>query len=551
MKRTFFSAIAASAFLLASCAGTQPEGIPAELRAIMDANREIALPPLYPDFESMIDSLFTAGFNPETAARVAEVLSQQAEDGVGTARANPTAALSHALIADEISYLFDLLRYLYVGYQLFGGDEVFLPMRDAMLERLAQTNDPLQASTYFLQILAPPLRDAIADNHFEINNTILAAPRHAAFMNEDITLRRDGGAFVAEIDGAVYRVVETTLRDGRLVDGVLPTLMREGGFAFAFGYFSRFDDFAAREMTALLENAATGERRREAVGLRLVDSPRQGATAPLGSHIAGREVGGVKIIENRSLITPQGGEPDSEPFFQYGRAARDNTVAILDLRSHVGGWPGPAVMWMYGLAGRAPYEDSAFISFALDFPAELARLHPASAPRQPGELPPGWFPFYSSLATYRRDGLPSPSWFPLDPSRERASIPNENLVIVLVDNNTSSGGDFFVGLLRQLENALFVGTNTHGNLVVGGMAPTTDTRLPHSGIRVRFGSELHLRPDLSQFEGVGFLPDAGRKPGARAALYRALRAESVGTREGAAAALACFSLRFPKHSVSF
>jgi len=125
MKRTFLSAIAASALLLASCADTQPEGIPEELRAIMDANREIALPPLHPDFESMIDSLFTAGFNPETAARVAEVLSRQAEGGAGTARANPTGALSHALIADEINYLFDLLRYLYVGYQLFGGDEVF------------------------------------------------------------------------------------------------------------------------------------------------------------------------------------------------------------------------------------------------------------------------------------------------------------------------------------------------------------------------------------------------------------------------------------------
>jgi len=79
-----------------------------------------------------------------------------------------------------------------------------------------------------------------------------------------------------------------------------------------------------------------------------------------------------------------------------------------------------------------------------------------------------------------------------------------------MDKRVSSAGDSFVGELRQLENALFVGTNTHGNLLSGGIVRS---RLPHSGIDIIFGQELHLRPDLSQFEGVGFLPDLWVPPG--------------------------------------
>ena len=67
MKRmAMILAIIAGAFLLASCAEkTRPPGIPAELRAIMSTNREIALPPLHPDFESIAASLLTADFAPD------------------------------------------------------------------------------------------------------------------------------------------------------------------------------------------------------------------------------------------------------------------------------------------------------------------------------------------------------------------------------------------------------------------------------------------------------------------------------------------------------
>ena len=100
---------------------------------------------------------------------------------------------------------------------------------------------------------------------------------------------------------------------------------------------------------------------------------------------------------------------------------------------------------------------------------------------------------------------------------QRELIPNDNLLIVLTDGMVASAGDMFVGYLRQLENALFVGANTMGALVTGG---TESATLPRSGLNVTFGTRLSLRPDLSQFEGIGFMPDLWVPP--RESLERVL-----------------------------
>jgi len=92
----------------------------------------------------------------------------------------------------------------------------------------------------------------------------------------------------------------------------------------------------------------------------------------------------------------------------------------------------------------------------------------------------------------------------------REFIPNKNLVIILMDNRTTSAGEVFVGYLRQLENVLFVGANTHGNFVSAAIIRTS---LQFSNLDIVFGSQLNLRPDLSQFEGVGFMPDLWVPPG--------------------------------------
>jgi len=488
---------------LASCAEPgPPPGVPAELRAIVEANRAIALPPLHPDFSDRIGEFALPDFDREMAARVARVMRQV--DGFSLREMTYVrsvdrpvadgAAISRAAAAAEIEHLFEFLPIAWAGYQYHGGDAVFLPLRDMMLERLALMSDPLPVMSYLHDLLVPYLSLAIADNHFQIHDFTFRAPDRVAFMSDGITLRARGGGFEWEIDGSVYLVLETALADGRAVSGIKPTITREGEFAFAFGHLATSGDPGAEEMRATLECAATGERRDRAVRL----SPVFHSGLPRHPVIASREEGGVLVVENRVFPGAHDGGARGSVFYMHGMEARDRPVAILDIRRHGGGIDLPAIWWIGGFAGmeHGVSESAAFLRFGRSHPDSLARF-PAGATGSPG-APLGWAPPFPS----RGDAL---------------VIPHDNTLVVLMDKGTSSAGELFVAYLRQLENALFVGTNTHGNLVTGGM---TRSRLPYSGLDIMYGSRVHLRPDLSPFEGIGFMPDLWVPPGE--ALERAL-----------------------------
>jgi len=483
MRRVLsLSLIAAASLLLSACSdGAEPEpgaqGIPAELRAIMSANRASALPPLRADFDKAAQRLLTPGLTLEGDLGVRSDIDGAPGPGGGTGSDPMGALLSHAQIAEEIDFLFRLLRYAYAGYQYFGGDAVFLPMRDAMLERLAAMPDPLPVFSYLHDILAPALRREIADEHFSIGNVTIGARWHALRMSDEHVLRRDRSGFVVEIDGSLHRVVETARMDGRAADGILPTITREGEFAHAFGLFAAEDDWGARALSVLLENDATGER-----SSIIVDLPRAPNYRPESRPlIYAREESGIAIVESRNLRPTDSGS--NGMFHRQGASLRGARAAVLDLRGNSGGSAELARNWIAGFTGRRP-AGFAFAGF--------------------------WLRSASNGGGAGRPGFP-PAWEPsARPPAGLQTLPNDGLLIVLTDSNTASAGDLFVGYLRELENVLFVGANTAGVLVTGRVISRT---LPNSGLPVAFGATLNLRPDFSQFEGVGFLPDLWAPPG--------------------------------------
>ena len=488
-------ALAASAILLVSCAEPQPAGIPTELREIMRAGREIAIPPPHQDLDAALQRYMTPNLSMETDARVAEIVRQNPANWnvfrqIGYRAVSGTthlyALLSHDELADEIHFLLDLLRYGYGAYQYFGGDAVFLPLRDAMLARLAQMRNPLRVSDYLRQVLVPYLRTVIGDNHFQIHNVSLSARDYVAFMSDEFVLRRRGDDFVTEIDGATYRVLETALGCGTPVDGIMPTLTAQGEFAHAFGHLAAACDRGAWEFAVALESSATGETHSRVVNLAQlgryipVGWPQHGMQPP-----SAREADGVPVVTMRGLQS-RGGIAAGE-LSQMGRDHRDSPVVVLDIRGIGGGNPAPGRSWIMGYLGGVlgPRQEVMFSSLRLQSATQT-------------ELGRSWHP---GTAPWRGH---QPSWSVLGFTPSRAFHSNRNLLIVLTDKGASSGGDIFVGYLRQLENALFVGTNTHGNYRSGGISRMV---LPHSGLDIIFSTYMNLRPDLSLFEGVGFLPD--------------------------------------------
>lgn len=54
-----------------------------------------------------------------------------------------------------------------------------------------------------------------------------------------------------------------------------------------------------------------------------------------------------------------------------------------------------------------------------------------------------------------------------------------------------------------MKNVVFVGIPAMGCLVSGNVNSAV---LPESRLGLQFGTSLNIRPDLSEFEGIGFAP---------------------------------------------
>jgi len=558
-------ALAIGMFLLTSF-GDQPPtgnprlGLPAELRQIMDENREITFPPPHPDLEDTVNSFIKLNLDRDEHIRIFEALRQvRTQQDHYTlrrvfGRPNFGAFLTHEQLGEEIRFLFDLLRHGYDGYLYFGGDEVFLPIRDAMLESLAGMPDPLRATSYLDDLLLPAFQGVVADNHFQIQHVRFGPPAHVPYMNEGYVLRRGGSGFVVEIDGATHGLVEVKGLPLPSASGILPTLTPDGELAWAFGFVKVESQQGAMEITVLLEDTVTGENRSRPVTLRRVDSPR----FPTHPVIVKHEVEGITVLENRSLRNLSNEE--NAAFLQSGYGLRDRPILVMDLRGHTGGGTGLPSMWIANYTGQTMGlgQNSLFAaSILMRSRVKLELIHfftplyrsilmdrysnwnfdVGICPRfaAPEHLPllaptPGSFERDSALRfeTIARVNAgkdlrdPMLGYLSLSTSvrtiRPHVPIPNRNLVIVLTDKNIASTGDLFVGHLRQLENVLVVGTNTSGTFFTGAVG---STMLPHSGFAVRVGTRLNLRHDLSQFEGVGFMPDLWVPPGE--SLERVLR----------------------------
>ena len=128
--------------------------INARRRAVIEDGEPLDITPWTPDFSEQNDTFTQAELEVLTTPRELEqepVLAQLQEDA---------------------ETFFTLLRTTYGAYEYFGGDEVFLPLRDQVLEELALEGRVLYRHT-LQDLLYNVLSPVIRDGHFKIGDRSL------------------------------------------------------------------------------------------------------------------------------------------------------------------------------------------------------------------------------------------------------------------------------------------------------------------------------------------------------------------------------------------
>jgi len=209
----------------------------------------------------------------------------------------------------------------------------------------------------------------------------------------------------------------------------------------------------------------------------------------------------VPVITMMSMGFPrQGGISHDyiQTFLNFVNEIRDATAVIIDIRNAFTGDPLLPSSWLYRFVGEIVPTN--FVEVAT-IPYEQLVYHLES-----DELYSPDSVFFS-LEEYRHLAGVSA----LD-SRHTVShhtqvnsiIENDTLIILLVDNHTSSTSEHFVDMMFSISNTLVVGQNTFGAAI---SHRHRSLALPNSGIVFSPGISVRVPAEGYYVEGVGLAPD--------------------------------------------
>ena len=393
--------------------------------------------------------------------------------------------ISSADAISDAELLFASMREYYPGYAYFGGDDVFLPIFEEILNYLRETET--WAVSDFAYTIYESLKPYIKDNHFKIGdhvfsvNYLFYTNASAIFDKTDNGFRHRGnGLYVDEVHG--YDL-DTLFR---------LALDPSGGFYYTpIAMLPDADDFA------------------EYIVLNIVYANGAQTVIPLYLQISVRfPWQNVSLHNERDFPVVTVRRMDSEHpdwqlhedasrFISFAYELQNDPVVIVDARSNGGGYGYMPQKWLHALTGKIV--SSKHISFTARSEQEIQQWIEDGSERDEGE----WrgISRVSDILTY------SPNLMAHGDHVIRYSpseiIRREQLLILLIDRFTASAAETFTNLMLSVENTLIIGQNTSGSINFDAIYPT---RLPLSGLFFQHGHTMYIFP-IGFFEGRGLEPD--------------------------------------------
>ena len=402
-------------------------------------------------------------------------------------------------IADARALLW-LLRLHYGAYVYYGGDEVFVPLFNRIIEELAGQDewDAGQDFGDFAEVLHGHLMDVVIDNHVHIGNRVLGA--HGAWTLSPYGLTEMPLGIVSDFFVGTAGF-ERSVRGFRSKENGLYVVSVSG---YDIEQVFRLSIADSGELVYKPVIVVPGRTESLLYLLELVYENGEHETISLYRHDANQR----RTLEQPSLARRNGipvvnimrmgfhpNEAYARQFLAYAEKLRDEDIVIIDIRSNMGGNNLLSAQFLHRLTGEIVPTNSIILNLG-----NHRQMMDALA------AVPSDSPFYRPLddfETYHPTTSLGEGHFVWNYTADRL-VPNEQLIIFLTDRHTKSAGEGFIDLALNLQNSLIIGQNTAGVISkTGGPA----FFLPNSGVIVGFGPGIFFYPDDLISEGVGFAPD--------------------------------------------
>lgn len=405
----------------------------------------------------------------------------------------PDITLEEAL--DEVDVLFSLFKFGYAGYQYFGGDEVFLAAKERIIERLKIIEDENIGRQVFARMMIDELH-FIQDGHvsFKAGGSAKQAFKeyNLLFCEEHQFFMEDNNYYTL-IDGEKFYLISV---GGENPEESLNLSINEVG---EFVYFvSLFSSELGWTHNVTLELERDSDRMIKDIEIEL--RRMQDKHEDFVKQYELKKVNGIPVININCMHGIPGSDHDLVQFTQDAKKLREEEIIIIDLRGNEGGADIYAQEWINNFTGRqlllGNFAATLNSTTVLKGRTNIAKSLGIVAKKSHED----------SVERIERNigEEKTPVWDFFIRDEELETIDNNTLVIVLTDSSVASAAESFVLFLRQLNNVIFVGSNTNGVDIIG---QTTEHMLPNSYIHLRVGVTMFHNPLRTSAEGIGLKPD--------------------------------------------
>jgi hypothetical protein len=404
----------------------------------------------------------------------------------------PSTISSEEAVSDA-RMLFGILREYYAPYIYFGGDDVFLPMLDILVETLSDQD--IWFTEQFNHVLFHPLSQVIRDNHMWLGRFIFEIDYRFYVISDADQIffgKSEKGFF--NVDTNQY-VADLVLRSQSLDinDTFRLSLSDTGVF-----YYAPVLVTSAREPVPLNLTVVYEDKTETNVPLSRQRATQRRFQPP--SLVRHQEIPIITVMAMGATHCISNPPDEANLFLSLADEVKDDPVVIVDARSNRGGNAILGSMWLHRFLGEIVPTNFFAISIPITLPA----------PPLPDRLVTDeeYEIIEAGLAInemYFRTALFDDIHY-IHLNQPDGIIANEQLIILLVDRYTASAGEYFADQLLNMQNTLIVGQNTMGTFLTGVTAPPL--YLPNSGIQLGgLGGMVTIAPQGYLPEGMGLAPD--------------------------------------------
>ena len=364
--------------------------------------------------------------------------------------------------AEDVRAAFELLSGCHGGYFYFGGDEVFHPIRDGILEKLETMGTEISTRDLW-QLLWDALSPVVVDQHF-----FIATDDPDTYVNDRPYTQYTWyvpNLYFDDPSGVNSKYVKHTIGP----DGAITYCLATVGFEEEVLPDTMEIEGVERNLTWVKMNPNWTDISGDA-------------------SIYSRDVVGARKIPVLINYSLSGNPVKLEEFVASAAEWRKEPLFIIDLRGNGGGNDNYSSRWMAGFIGTP-------VSYKYMWAQKCSSV-----------LLGAWemIGFYDEGIKDNLNG-----WRGL-PSSEAGAWETENTIFVMVDQFTGSAAESFIAELTLGKRVVLVGSNTRGGLNFGNVIALY---LPNSEIQIRLGSSISFRDSLENDEGVGYYPDLWVTPG--------------------------------------